>query len=50
MKALGWHGKHDVQIDKVPEPHIINQQDVVLRVTATAICGSDLHLYNDMMP
>ena len=50
MKALCWHGKHDVQINTVPEPHIINKQDAIIKITATAICGSDLHLYNDMMP
>ncbi|AUH74282.1 zinc-dependent alcohol dehydrogenase [Legionella sainthelensi] len=50
MKALCWHGKHDVQIDTVPEPHIINKQDAIIKITASAICGSDLHLYNDMMP
>ncbi|KTC93846.1 MULTISPECIES: zinc-dependent alcohol dehydrogenase [Legionella] len=50
MKALCWHGKHNVQIDAVPEPRIINKQDAIIRITATAICGSDLHLYNDMMP
>jgi threonine dehydrogenase-like Zn-dependent dehydrogenase len=50
MKALCWHGKHKVQIDDVPEPSIINKQDAIIRITATAICGSDLHLYNDLMP
>lgn len=50
MKALCWHGKHDVQMKEVPDPQIINQQDAIVRVTATAICGSDLHLYNDLMP
>ncbi|MBA4697594.1 MAG: glutathione-dependent formaldehyde dehydrogenase [Legionella sp.] len=50
MKALCWHGKHDVKIETVPEPEIINKEDAIIRVTATAICGSDLHLYNDLMP
>ncbi|MBA3535901.1 MAG: glutathione-dependent formaldehyde dehydrogenase [Tatlockia sp.] len=50
MKALCWHGKHDVQINNVPDPQIINKQDAIVRVTATAICGSDLHLFNDLMP
>lgn len=50
MKALCWHGKHEVQIDTVSDPYIINKQDAIIKVTATAICGSDLHLYNDMMP
>lgn len=47
MKALCWHGKQDVQINEVPEPQLINNQDAIIRVTATAICGSDLHLFND---
>ncbi|KTD17112.1 zinc-dependent alcohol dehydrogenase [Legionella jordanis] len=50
MKALCWHGKKDVRIDNVPDPTIINDQDAIIRVTATAICGSDLHLYNGVMP
>ena len=45
MKALCWHGKEDVRVDNVPDPRIEEPGDVVLRVTATAICGSDLHLY-----
>lgn len=50
MKALCWHGKNDVRVDTVPEPQIINEQDAIIKVTATAICGSDLHLYNGLMP
>lgn len=50
MKALCWHGKNDVRVDTVPEPKIINEQDAIIKVTATALCGSDLHLYNGMMP
>lgn len=50
MKALCWHGKKDVQINDMPDPQLINDQDAIIRVTATAICGSDLHLYNDLMP
>lgn len=50
MKALCWHGKHDVQINEVHPPEIINDDDAIIRITATAICGSDLHLYNDLMP
>ena len=50
MKALCWHGKKDVRVDSVPEPKIINEYDAIVRVTATAICGSDLHLYNGLMP
>lgn len=50
MKALCWHGKHKVKIEQVADPYIINPQDAIIRVTSTAICGSDLHLYNDLMP
>ena len=50
MKALTWHGKHDVRVDTVPDPQIQATDDVVIKVTATAICGSDLHLYDGMMP
>lgn len=50
MKALCWHGKHDVKVENVPEPYLINKQDAIIKITATAICGSDLHLYGDLMP
>jgi len=50
MKALTWHGKHDVRVESVPEPEIIAGRDVIVRITSTAICGSDLHLYDGMMP
>ena len=50
MKALCWHGKEDVRIDTVPDPTIIDPTDIIIRVTATAICGSDLHLYDGIMP
>jgi threonine dehydrogenase-like Zn-dependent dehydrogenase len=50
MKALCWHGKNDVRVDTVPDPKIINNRDAIIRITATAICGSDLHLYNDLVP
>jgi len=50
MKALCWHGKNDVRIDNVPDPKIENPRDAILRVTATAICGSDLHLLDGYMP
>ncbi|WP_421120979.1 zinc-dependent alcohol dehydrogenase [Aquihabitans daechungensis] len=45
MKALTWHGKRDVRIDDVPDPVIEEPTDAIIRVTSTAICGSDLHLY-----
>ncbi len=50
MKAVVWNGTHDVRVERVDDPEIINPRDAVVRVTATAICGSDLHLYNGKMP
>jgi threonine dehydrogenase-like Zn-dependent dehydrogenase len=50
MKALVWHGKEDVRCDEVPNAKIEQPSDIVVRITATAICGSDLHLYDGLMP
>ena len=50
MKAVCWHGKEDVRVDTVPDPMILNPGDAIIRITATAICGSDLHLYDGYMP
>src|ERR1044071_1217057 len=50
MKANCWYGKGDVQVVNVSEPEILNNRDAVVRVTSTAICGSDLHLYNGLVP
>src|SRR5437764_8503702 len=50
MKALCWHGKNDVRVDTVPDPMIQNPRDAIIRVTASAICGSDLHLLDGYMP
>jgi threonine dehydrogenase-like Zn-dependent dehydrogenase len=50
MRALTWHGKRDVRVDDVPDPSIEKRDDVVIRVTASGICGSDLHLYELMAP
>lgn len=50
MKALTYHSAYNVQVDSVPEPIIQNDDDILLRVTATAICGSDLHLYRGKVP
>jgi threonine dehydrogenase-like Zn-dependent dehydrogenase len=50
MKALTWHGKRDVRVDTHPDPTIQEPTDAVVRVTTTAICGSDLHLYEVMGP
>jgi threonine dehydrogenase-like Zn-dependent dehydrogenase len=50
MKAVCWHGAKDVRVDEVPDPKLLNPRDAVVQITATAICGSDLHLYNGFMP
>lgn len=50
MKANCWYGAGDVRVERVPDPKILNRRDVILKVTSTAICGSDLHLYNGLMP
>ena len=50
MKALTWHGIADVRIEDVPEPTIQQPTDAIVRVTSTAICGSDLHLYGVLAP
>ena len=50
MRALAWHGRHDVRIDTVDDPEIVNPRDAIIRVTSTAICGSDLHLYDGYIP
>ncbi len=50
MRALAWHGRHDVRMDTVPDPEIVNPRDAIIRVTSTAICGSDLHLYDGYIP
>jgi threonine dehydrogenase-like Zn-dependent dehydrogenase len=50
MKALCWHGANDVRVDNVPDPTIINPRDAIVKITSTAICGSDLHLYNGYIP
>ena len=50
MKAATWQGKHDVRVEDVPDPEILDPGDVILKVTSTAICGSDLHLYGGSIP
>lgn len=50
MKAICWHGKEDVRVETVPDPKLIDSRDAIVKVTATAICGSDLHLYDGYMP
>jgi threonine dehydrogenase-like Zn-dependent dehydrogenase len=50
MKALTWHGAHDVRVDTVPDPSIEQPTDAIIKVTSTGICGSDLHLYEVLGP
>ncbi len=50
MKALCWHGKNDIRCDTVPDPKIEDPRDVIIKVTSCAICGSDLHLMDGLMP
>src|SRR5215204_5275762 len=50
IKALCWYGTNDVRIDTVPDPKILDPRDAVVKITSTAICGFDLHLYDGFMP
>jgi threonine dehydrogenase-like Zn-dependent dehydrogenase len=50
MKANCWMGKRSVEVHEVPEPKILNERDAIVKITSTAICGSDLHLYNGFVP
>jgi len=50
MRAVCWRGTQDVSVERVPDPSILNPRDAVIRVTSTAICGSDLHLYDGFIP
>ena len=50
MRALTWHGSKDVRVETVDDPEIINPRDAIIKVTSTAICGSDLHLYDGVIP
>jgi threonine dehydrogenase-like Zn-dependent dehydrogenase len=50
MKALTWHGRSDVRYETVPDPSIVDPTDAIVRITSTAICGSDLHLYDGFLP
>ena len=50
MKANCWYGKHDMRVVDVPDPKILNPRDAIIRITSTAICGSDLHLYDGFIP
>lgn len=50
MKAVCWHGANDVRVDTVSDPKILNPRDAILKITATTICGSDLHIYDGFIP
>jgi threonine dehydrogenase-like Zn-dependent dehydrogenase len=50
MRANCWYGKQDVRVEQVPDPKILNRRDAIVKITSTAICGSDLHLYNHFIP
>lgn len=50
MKALCWHGKSDIRCDTVPDPRIEHPRDAIIKVTSCAICGSDLHIFNGVIP
>jgi len=50
MKAVCWYGTKDVRVERVPDPAILNRQDAIVRITLSAICGSDLHLYDGYIP
>src|SRR3954468_4158841 len=50
MKANCWYGKQDMRVEEVPDPKILSSGDAIVRITSTAICGSDLHLYNGLIP
>lgn len=50
MKAVCWHGKNDVRVEEVADPGILSPGDIILKVSSTAICGSDLHLYHNYVP
>jgi threonine dehydrogenase-like Zn-dependent dehydrogenase len=50
MKALRWYGKNDVRVETVPDPELKSPRDAIIKITSTAICGSDLHLYDGYNP
>jgi len=50
MRAVTWHGRHDVRVDTVPDPELKEPTDVIVQITSTGICGSDLHLYSVLGP
>ena len=50
MKANCWYGKQDVRVEQVPDPKILSDGDAIVKITSTAICGSDLHIFNGLIP
>ncbi len=50
MKALRWYGKGDVRVEEAPDPQIMEHHDINIKITSTAICGSDLHLFDGFIP
>jgi threonine dehydrogenase-like Zn-dependent dehydrogenase len=50
MRATTWHGKHDIRVEQKPDPTIVDSRDAIVKVTLTAICGSDLHIYDGFIP
>jgi threonine dehydrogenase-like Zn-dependent dehydrogenase len=50
MKGLAWHGKGDIRCEEVPDPKIEHPRDAIIKITACAICGSDLHIYGGIIP
>ena len=50
MRANCWYGKRDLRVEEVPDPKILSRRDAIVKISSTAICGSDLHLYNGFMP
>jgi len=50
MRAVCWHGANDVRVENIPDPKILNPRDAIVKITSTAICGSDLHIYDGYIP
>src|SRR3954468_11345221 len=50
MRATVWSGRNTVQVEEVPDPQILNERDAIVKITSTAICGSDLPLYDGYVP
>jgi len=50
MKAVCYYGKEDIRVETVPDPTILNPHDAIVKITSTAICGSDLHIYGGFIP